>query len=52
MMFLIIACIITSLIGLIGLTQCPPRPRAQETWAIVTVAPIIALVCLAMIGGR
>ena len=39
-----------SLVGIVGLWICPPRPRAQESWAIVAIAPIVALTTMALLG--
>jgi hypothetical protein len=52
-MALILCCALVSLIGVVGLATCPPRPRAQETWAIVTLAPIFMLVFVSLfrLGG-
>jgi hypothetical protein len=40
---LALVCAAISLIGIVGLYLCPPRPRAQETWAIVALAPVFML---------
>ena len=39
-----------SLVGTVGLWFAPPRPRAQEAWAFVALAPLFTLVCIAAIG--
>lgn len=41
-------CAAISLVGAAGLYLCPPRPRAQETWAIVALAPLFMLVFVAL----
>jgi hypothetical protein len=40
-----------SLSGCVGLWACPPRPCAQETWAIVIAAPIFILMMLLITGA-
>jgi hypothetical protein len=40
-----------SLVGIVGLRLCSPRPRAQEPWAIVAIAPIVALMTIAFLGA-
>lgn len=47
-MTLIIVCALISLLGAAGLYLCPPRPRAQETWAIVALAPLFMLMFVAL----
>lgn len=39
-----------SLVGCAGLRLCPPRPAAQESWAIVAIAPIVLLATVALFG--
>ena len=39
-----------SLVGIAGLRLCPPRPAAQESWAIVAIAPIVVLATVAAFG--
>ena len=39
-----------SLMGCAGLYFGTPRPRAQETWAIITLAPVFLLIFVALIG--
>lgn len=46
-----IVCAAVSLAGTAGLWFAPPRPRAQETWAIIALAPLFMLICLALIGA-
>ena len=46
----IVTMIIASLVGCIGLTTCPPRPRAQEFWATVAMAPVFALLAVILLG--
>lgn len=40
----IVAMLVISLVGCTGLTTCAPRPRAQEFWATITVAPLFILI--------
>lgn len=49
-MLLIIALLITSLIGTAGLRWGTPRPGAQEGWAILAIAPIFMLVAYAAVA--
>ena len=46
----VLVCALLSLVGTVGLWYAPPRPRAQEAWAIVALAPLFMLICLAVIG--
>lgn len=43
MMGFIVGCLIVSLVGCAGITTCPPRPRAQEFWGFVALAPLFAI---------
>lgn len=47
----VLICALLSLVGTVGLWYAPPRPRAQEAWAFVALAPLFMLVCLAVIGA-
>lgn len=42
---------LASLVGCAGLYRATPRPRAQEAWAIVALAPVFLLVAIALIGA-
>jgi hypothetical protein len=44
-------CTLVSLVGTVGLYLAPPRPRAQEAWAILALAPLFTMVVLAMLVG-
>lgn len=39
-----------SLIGCAGLYYATPRPRAQETWAIIALTPMFLLIFISIIG--
>jgi hypothetical protein len=47
----IIGCVLVSLAGVLGLAFAPPRPRAQEAWATLAVAPLFTMIVLAMMVG-
>lgn len=42
---------LVSLAGTAGLAFAPPRPRAQEFWATVALAPLFLLLCLIVTGA-
>jgi hypothetical protein len=44
-------CTLVSLAATVGLYLAPPRPRAQEAWAILALAPLFTMVVLAMLAG-
>lgn len=48
---IVVICALLSLVGTVGLWYAPPRPRAQETWAIIALAPLFMLVFIALIGA-
>lgn len=49
-MFVLALCII-SIVGCIGLTWGTPRPRNQEWWAIIAIAPVIVILSLAVLDA-
>jgi hypothetical protein len=40
-----------AILGTVGLANCHPRPRYQQRWAIITLAPIFGIVALAVLGA-
>lgn len=46
----IVGLLVVALVGCAGLTTCPPRPRAQEFWATVAIAPLMILVAIVLLG--
>jgi hypothetical protein len=48
---IVVICALVSLVGTAGLWFAPPRPRAQEAWAFVALAPLFMLICLALLGA-
>jgi hypothetical protein len=46
----IVALVIVSLVGCAGLTTCPPRPRAQEFWGTIAIAPLMILIAIAALA--
>lgn len=49
-MLILILCVI-SIVGCIGLTYGTPRPRVQEAWGIVAVAPVIVILALSILDA-
>lgn len=41
-----------SLMGCAGLYFGTPRPRAQETWAIIALTPLFLLIFISLIGAH
>lgn len=53
MMFtIVIVLALVSLMGCAGLYFGTPRPRAQETWAIIALAPVFLLIFISIIGAE
>lgn len=52
MLTIVFVLALLSLMGCAGLYFGTPRPRAQETWAILATTPVFLLIVIAIIGSH